>query len=105
MTDLNIPKEAHALRPVRFMPDDQLREYTGTTFPNGPWKGCSMYARRCAAFGGVAAGEADATGVCDILDAEGDIIGDFWLNDKGLRYLYRALDLRVVHDDEEHPND
>jgi len=87
------------------MPGGQLREYTATTFPRGPRAGCSIYARRCEAFSGVPEREADATGICDILDAEGDIIGDFWLNDKGLRYLYRALDLRVVHDNEEHPND
>lgn len=92
---IKMTTEAHALRPVRFLPGDRLRVFTAVTFPNDPPGGCSVYARRCEVFGGVAEGEGDSVGVCDILDSDGSIIGDFWINSKGLRYLYRALNLRV----------
>ena len=90
-----MPDDAYALQPVRFMPNDQLRYYTAITFPKNPRGGCDMYRRRCEVFGGIAKSEADATGICDILDEHGNIIADFWLNRKGLNYLYRALGCRV----------
>lgn len=92
------PNDAHALRPVRFMPDDQLKYYTGVTFPNGAKNGCDIYRRRCDIAGGIPKSEDQATGICDILNKEGDIVADFWLNDKGLRFLYQKLNLRVDAD-------
>ncbi len=95
MQNIVMPDDAVALRPVRFLPGDELRYYTAITFPKNPKGGCDMYRRRCDITGGIAKSAVDATGICDVLDENGDIIADFWLNDKGLRYLYRALGCRV----------
>lgn len=51
-----------------------------------------MYYRRCRAFGGV---EGEQAGICDVLDASGDVVADFPLTAHGLDYLYRALGCRV----------
>ena len=83
-----IPAVAVALRPVRFLPGDGLRYYTATTFPRDPRAGCDLYYRRCRAFGGV---DGEQAGICDVLDAAGDVVADFPLTAHGLDYLYRAL--------------
>lgn len=91
---LVMPGAAVALRPVRFMPGDDLRYYTATTFPRDPRAGCDLYYRRCEVFGGVADGD-DQAGICDVLNMDGDVVADFPLNRHGLDYLYRALGCRV----------
>jgi len=95
MRNFVMPDDAHALRPIRFLPDEQLQFYTAVTFPEGPKDGCDIARRRCYVSGGIAKGKEDATGICDVLNSDGDIVADFWLNDKGLRFLYRQLHLRV----------
>lgn len=87
---LVMPGTAVALRPVRFMQGDDLRYYTATTFPRNPRAGCDLYYRRCKAFGGVNGGS-EQIGICDVLDAHGDVVADFPLTRHGLGYLYRAL--------------
>ena len=98
MRKLIMPDDAYALRPVRFLPKDKLRYYWAITFPRGPKDGCCIYYRRCAVFGGVANGESDAAGICDVLDENHNIIADFWLTRKGLEYLIRTLKCRVEPD-------
>jgi hypothetical protein len=90
-----MPDDAYALRPVRFMRNEQLKYYSAVTFPENPRAGCDIYRRRCDITGGIAAGQDDATGICDILNERDDIVADFWLNDKGLKFLYSKLNLRV----------
>ena len=89
---LVMPTNAVALRPVRFLPGEDLRYYTATTFPRDPRAGCDLYYRRCEAFGGV---HGEQAGICDVLDERGDVVADFPLTSHGLDYLYRALECRV----------
>ena len=89
-----MPADAVALRPVRFLPGNDLRYYTATTFPRNPLAGCDLYYRRCKVFGGVKGGSEQA-GICDVLDEHGEVVADFPLNRHGLEYLYRALGCRV----------
>ncbi|MFC0134279.1 hypothetical protein CR105_27155 [Massilia eurypsychrophila] len=44
---------SHALRPARIVNED-LRHFTGTTFPENPLQGCSLVLRRLEAFGMIA---------------------------------------------------
>jgi len=93
MTDLKqivMPVDAVALRPVRFMRGDEIRNYTATTFPNDPRGGCDIYYRRCKVFGGIAS-DNDEAGICDVLDERGNIVADFPLNRRGLKYLCTTL--------------
>lgn len=93
------PADAVALRPVRFIgsgDNTDLRFYEGVEFlTKDPSASCDMYYRRCEVFSGVAKGPDDASGICDVLDKNGDIIDDFWLTAAGLNWLYRTLKTRV----------
>jgi hypothetical protein len=93
--DYKMPDEAFALRPVRFLPDNELRYYSGVTFPRNPKGACDMYYRRCRVFGGIAPCRQDEVGLCDVLDEHGDVIDNFPLNAKGLKYLIKFLKCRV----------
>ena len=77
------------------MPEDDLKHYTATTLPNGPKQGCELYLRRCKAFGGIATQKEDEVGLCDVLDDDGDVVENFPLNKKGIRYLIKALNAKV----------
>lgn len=93
---MKISPTAKMLRIVRFFPNDEARMYEPVKFTGkDPAASCDMYYRRCKTFSGVASESAGADGICDILDGHGDIVGDFYLNKKGLKYLYEALDTRV----------
>jgi hypothetical protein len=84
------------MRIVRFLPNDEARMYEPVEFTGrDPSASCDMYYRRCETFGGVVTESVSADGICDLLDVNGDIVGDFYLNKKGLKYLYSALDTRV----------
>ena len=91
-----MPADAVALQPVRFMPGNELRYYTATTFLNNPRGGCGMYYQRCRVAGGIAEhGTSDEVGLCDVLNDAGDIVADFSLTRKGLKFLNKTLGCRV----------
>lgn len=93
---MKIDPAAKMMRIVRFLPNDEARMYEPVEFTGkDPSASCDMYYRRCQTFGGVASESANADGICDLLDGKGDIVGDFYINQKGLRYLYDALGTRV----------
>lgn len=79
---------SHALRPVRIV-KDELRNFTGTTFPNDPFQGCGLVLRRLEAFGMIA--DANADQWIDVLDETGDIIHEVPVTAKGFNYLRRTL--------------
>lgn len=90
-----IPKDACALRPVRLLPNGQLRLYETVEFLSDQPSGvCAMYYQRCKVFGGIAKTN-DEVGVCDVLNKDGDIIADFPLSRKGLSWLCKALGTRI----------
>ena len=92
---INLDPRAVALRPVRALKDG-FRYYEATTFPQNPWQGCEMYLRRCKAFGFL---KGDGEIVLDVLDKNGDVIQDFPLTRKGLRYLRKEFRFKVERED------
>lgn len=95
-----LDRAAVALRPARVV-GDELRLYTATTFPGDPWGGCDLALRRCRLVGGLARAGEQTGLILDVLDDEGDIIQDYALTRKGLRYLRRTLRFTVDHEPEE----
>lgn len=89
--DVQLHPDAVALRPVRVM-GEEMRLYTATTFPDGPWRGCELTLRRCMAFGYLVE-ESDL--IIDVLDENGDIIQDYSVSRDGFEYLRRVLQFRV----------
>lgn len=89
-----MPKDAFALRPVRILTDGNIRLYTATTFTDSPRSGCDTYYRRARIFG-IPDDCESARGICDILNADGDIIEEFYLSRDALNYLIRKLGCKV----------
>jgi hypothetical protein len=79
---------SHALRPARIVRED-LRHFTGTTFPENPLEGCALVLRRLEAFGMIA--DADADQWVDVLANNGDILHEVPVTIKGFEYLRRTL--------------
>lgn len=84
---------AHALRPARILRED-LRHYTGTTFPSGPFKGCALYLRRLSAFGHIGTPNADQW--VDVLDEKGDILQEVPVTRKGFEQFARNMPISVL---------
>lgn len=90
---IDVHPAAYALRPVRII-GDGIRVYEGTTFPRNPWAGCELWLRRLRLLGHLAD---DGAGILlDVLDAHGDIVQDFPLTQRGLRYMRELLRSRVA---------
>lgn len=100
MRNFNLPDDAVALQPVRFISDDELRYYTATTFPNNPRGGCQVYLSRCAIAGGITESQEEAVGICDVLNSDSEIVADVYLTKKGLAFLYEKLNCRVIPEQE-----
>ncbi|MFA5630315.1 MAG: hypothetical protein WC997_02285 [Porticoccaceae bacterium] len=103
MTHKNIiPDEAVGFQVQRIMREREveLRAYTPIQFTTErPAQSCRLYYTRCRVFSGVHEGSAETSaGICDVLDKDGDIIGDFLLNRKGIKWLIKALGATVEPD-------
>ena len=79
---------SHALRPARIVNED-LRHFTGTTFPGNPLQGCALVLRRLEAFGMIAHKDVDQW--VDVLADNGDILHEVPVTIKGFEYLRRTL--------------
>jgi len=90
-----MPHDAVMLRPVRFVGENDIKLYDPVEFKSGK-EGCELYFRRCKVFGGIATSKEETVGLCDILNKDFDVVGDFPLTSKGLRWLYKSLDTRVA---------
>jgi len=95
INEVVMPHDAVMLRPVRFVGKNDIKLYDPVEFKSGK-KGCELYYRRCKVFGGVAKSKEEQVGLCDILNKDFDVVGDFPLTSKGLRWLYKSLDTRVA---------
>lgn len=80
--------QAFALRSARIV-REELRHFTGTTFPDAPFSGCALMLRRLEAFGMIA--DKDADQWVDVLAANGDILHEVPVTPKGFSYLRRTL--------------
>lgn len=81
-----------AMRPVRGV----ARNYTAVEFTRG-WNGVEHFIRTLMKVGYIApSSSAPSYAVLDVLDADGDIIGDYDVpNAKAFGYIKRKLKLRV----------
>lgn len=98
----SLMSEAVSLRPYRVFQregKEVSRTYEGTTFPAGPYQGCELVLRRCAAFGGMVGDSEREYAVVDVLDAAGDIVQEYRVNGRGFRYMRRILRFRVEADE------
>jgi len=79
---------AHALRPARIV-REELRHFTGITFPGAPYEGCARTLRLLQLVDGIADG--DASQWVDVLAENGDILHEVPVTIKGFEYLRRTL--------------
>jgi hypothetical protein len=79
---------AHALRPARIV-RDELRHFTGITFPGDPYEGCARTLRILQLVDGIADGY--ATQWVDVLAENGDILHEVPVSINGFEYLRRTL--------------
>lgn len=79
---------AFALRPARII-HEELRHFSGTTFPENPSQGCALVLRRLEAFGMIA--DKDADQWVDVLAENGDILHEVPITPNGFKYLRRIL--------------
>lgn len=99
-TDI-LSTKAHALRLFRVLPNGEARSYTATTFPRNPYQGCERFVRMCCAFGYLAGADSDSYGVLDVLNVDGDIIGDYGVpTARAFAWIKKKLGMAVVLDDE-----
>ena len=93
--------DAHALSAFRVLSDGRGRAYTATTFPKDPNRGCARMVRIAQALGYVR-DAGDGYAVLDVLNAEGDIVQDFWIpSSEAFSWWKRSLNLVVDSTDEE----
>jgi hypothetical protein len=93
---LRPPAGAVGLSAIRALPDGSMRQYSSVEFTRG-WNGVEHFIRTLRAIGGIKPSSVEPSyALLDVLDAEGDIIGDYAIPDaKAFRYVKRKLELRV----------
>jgi len=91
------PAGAVALSAIREVKSGAMRQYTQVEFTHR-WNGVDRFIRTLAAVGYVQpCSAAPSYAVLDVLDAEGDIIGEYDIpSPRAFGYVYRKLGLRVV---------
>jgi hypothetical protein len=97
------PAGTVALTACRDLPDGRTRQYTATTFPSDPWRGCERFVRMCGAISHARNCEAGsrAYALLDAINEEGDILETWDIpTAQAFRFIYRKLHLRVERTDE-----
>lgn len=91
------PAGATGISAIRILPGGGMRQFSAVEFRRG-WNGVEHFIRTLRAVGYVRptkAGE-PSYAVLDVLDADGDIIGDYDVpNARAWGYIYRKLKLRA----------
>jgi hypothetical protein len=90
------PEAATGLSAIRGLPDGSLRQYSAVEFDHGR-VGVARFVHRCAAIGLLKPSSAEPSyAVLDVLDAEGDIIGDYNVpTAQAFAHIKRKLQLTV----------
>lgn len=93
---LRPPADAVGLSAIRLTRDGGMVQYGGVEFTCG-WSGVERFIRTLRAVGYVKPTSKEPSyAVLDVLDAEGDIIGDYSVpTAAAFRFIYRKLKLRV----------
>jgi hypothetical protein len=91
------PAGAVGLSAMRALPSGAARQYTAVEYERG-WTGVEHFIRTLRAVGYVKPSSAeDCYAVLDVLDKDGDIIGDYAIpTSKAFAFVKRKLKLRVV---------
>ena len=85
-----IPEDAYAIRPVRIV-KNELRMYEPYIVS------CLMWWNRCRAMGMLDTSR-ESYALIDVLDENGDIVGEFGVNHKGFNYLRRKIGFKVDYE-------
>jgi hypothetical protein len=103
---LRPPAAAVGLSAIRGLPDGSMRQYTSVEFTRG-WNGVERFIRTLRAVGYIKpSSAAPSYAVLDVLDVDGDIIGDYDVpTAAAFRYIKRKLDLRVEVSDSPSPSE
>lgn len=90
------PAGATGISAIRILPGGGMRQFSAVEFRRG-WSGVERFIRILRAVGYVRPTKAEPSyAVLDVLDADGDIIGDYDVpNARAWRYIYRKLKLRA----------
>jgi hypothetical protein len=96
------PAEAIGLSAIRVLGDGSMRQYSAVEFERG-WYGVERFIRTLRAFGFVKPSSTEESyAVLDVLDANGDIIGDYDIpTSRAFQYVKRKLRLTVESAPEE----
>lgn len=96
------PADAVGLGAIRILKNGTMRQYSAVEFNRG-WNGVEHFVRTLRVLGYVKPSSSErSAGVLDVINADGDIIGDYDIpTAAALRYIKRKLKLTVVHSPEE----
>jgi hypothetical protein len=96
------PAGAVGLSAMRALRSGAARQYTAVEFERG-WNGVERFIRTLRAVGYVKPSSTEGCyAVLDVLDADGDIIGDYAIpTNRAFAFVKRKLNLRVVDVDAE----
>jgi hypothetical protein len=101
---VNVHPEAHALSAFRVLKNGEPRQYTATTFPRDPWRGCEHMIRMAKAIGCLDEESGDGYAVLDVLNENGDIVQDYSIPDaRAWEWIKRKLNFAVERSDDECP--
>lgn len=91
------PADATGLSAIRILRGGGMRQFSAVEFARG-WAGVEHFIRTCWALGKIKPSSSmPSYGVLDVLDADGEIIGDYDIPDADAwRFIYRKLGLRAV---------
>jgi hypothetical protein len=89
------PPNARGLSAIRALADGSMRQYSAVEWPT--WNGVKHFIRTLRALGYIRPASVERSyAVLDVLDADGDIIGDYDVpTAAAFRYIKRKLQLRV----------
>lgn len=92
-----IPNEAVGFEAIRYVKNGNDRRYEPVLF-NGdkPYMAIDQIYRQMKVFGYIANSDDDLDGFLDLVDKSGDIIDHIPVTAKGLSWVYKKYDLRVV---------
>src|SRR5580692_5895408 len=92
------PAETVALTALRLLPNGGERQFTATTFPADPYRGCEHFVRMCGAIGAALDGAPGRPyALLDAIDDDGDILATWDVpTAQAFRFIYRKLRLRVT---------
>mgnify|MGYP000138529796 CR=1 FL=1 len=92
-----IPNNAVGFQAIRYQPDGNDRLYDTVTFSTeSPSMTLDVIYRQMKVFGCIASDDQEPSGVLDYINSQGDVVHHIPLTKKGLSWVYKKYDLRLV---------